>query len=93
MWMPTLSTRVSDGEFKAIIEFANTYGLTVSDLIKKILIDQACWLFMFPVEDKSTMDLYHIEPAENIVDDNELVQFVNKFRVMVGIRPLRDDEV
>ena len=91
--MPTLSTRVSDGEHKAILEFANSFGLTVSDLIKKILIDQACWLFMFPVDDKSIMSMYHIELGENVDSDEELVQFVNKFRVMVGIRPLRDGEV
>ena len=36
--MPTLSTRVSDGEFKAITEYANACGLCVSDLIKKIII-------------------------------------------------------
>lgn len=91
--MPTLSTRVSDGEHKTIIEFANSFGLTVSDLIKKILIDQACWLFMFPVEDKSIMSMYHIELCEHVDSDEEVVQFVNKFRVMVGIRPLREDEV
>ena len=91
--MPTLSTRVSDREHKAIIEFANSFGLTVSDLIKKILIDQACWLFMFPVDDKSIMSMYHIELSEHVDTDEELVQFVNKFRSLVGIRPLRDGEV
>ena len=91
--MPTLSTRVSDGEHKAIIELANSFGLTVSDLIKKILIDQACWLFLFPVGDKSIMSMYHIELGEHVDTDEELVQFVNKFRSMVGIRPLTEDEV
>ena len=36
--MPTLSTRVSDGELKAITEYANACGLSVSDVIKKIIV-------------------------------------------------------
>jgi hypothetical protein len=32
--MPTLSTRVSNGGLKAITEYANACGLSVSDLIK-----------------------------------------------------------
>ena len=90
--MPTLSTRVSDGEFNAITEYANSCGLSVSDLIKKILVYQICWLWVGCPEDKYHEQMYYTNPLENIDADEEVTKFVNKFRSSVGIRPLKVGE-
>lgn len=87
--MPTLSTRVSDGEFKAITEYANAAGLSVSDLMKKILIHKICWLWLGNSEDKYFAELYSADPEGELETDEESAEFVNKFRKMVGIRALK----
>ncbi|MEX0854891.1 MAG: DUF6290 family protein [Nitrosopumilaceae archaeon] len=86
--MPTLSTRVSDGEFRAITEYANASGLSVSDLIKKILIHKICWLWMECKEDKYFEEMYNVAPENAINDDEKMREFVNRFRKCVGIRAL-----
>lgn len=86
--MPTLSTRVSDGEFRAITEYANASGLSVSDLIKKILIHKICWLWMECKEDKYFDDMYRVDPESAVNEDKEMADFVNRFRKCVGIRSL-----
>lgn len=87
--MPTLSTRVSDGEFKAITEYANVTGLTVSDLIKKVLMHKICWLWVEHRDDEYFNQMYSVFPEGAINDDDEMATFVNKFRKCVGIRPLK----
>lgn len=87
--MPTLSTRVSDGEFKAITEFANACGLSISDLMKNVLISKICWLWLGHKEDKYFEDLYNAEEKNECNTDEEMAEFVNKFRKFVGIRPLK----
>ena len=87
--MPTLSTRVSDGEFKAITEYANAAGLTVSDLIKKVLMHKICWLWIEHEDDEYFNQMYYVFPEGAINDDAEMAIFVNKFRKCVGIRPLK----
>ena len=86
--MPTLSTRVSDGEFRAITEYANASGLSVSDLIKKVLIHKICWLWTGCKEDKYFDEMYNANPEYAIDDDEKTREFVNKFRKCVGIRSL-----
>lgn len=90
--MPTLSTRVSDGEFKAITEYANACGLAVSDLIKKVLIHKICMLWNYNGEDEYFAEMYSVEPENNLDTDEELAEFVNRFRKVLGIRPLKVGE-
>lgn len=90
--MPTLSTRVSDNEFKAITEYANACGLSVSDLIKKVLIDKVSYLWLFPVSDKYFEQMYCVQPENNLDTDDQMAEFVNRFRKFLGINPLRVGE-
>ncbi|TLY03616.1 MAG: hypothetical protein E6K87_04590 [Thaumarchaeota archaeon] len=87
-----MSTRISDGEFKAITEYANACGLCVSDLIKKVMIDKTCYLWLFPVEDKYFQQMYTVKPEDRLDTDEDLAEFVNKFRSYIGIRPLKVGE-
>ena len=87
--MPTLSTRVSDGELKAIIEYANASGLSVSDLMKKVLIHKICWLWIGNEEDRYFAEMYCADPERSLNTDEETSEFINKFRKMVGIRALK----
>ena len=87
--MPTLSTRVSDGELKAITEYANACGLSVSDLMKKVLIHKICWLWVGCPEDKYFEEMYSADPENNLATDEEVAAFVNKFRILTGIRSLK----
>ncbi|MEX0764218.1 MAG: hypothetical protein WEC35_07660 [Nitrosopumilaceae archaeon] len=89
--MPTLSTRVSDAEFRTITEFANACGLSVSDLIKKVLINKACYLWIFPA-DKYFEEMYTVEPENDLDTDEEMAEFVNRFRKYLAIRPLKVGE-
>lgn len=86
--MPTLFTRVSDGESKAITEYANACGLSVSDLIKNVLITKICMLWNYHPDDAYFINMYSVEPESKIGTNGELAEFVNKFRRFVGIRPL-----
>ena len=92
MWMPMLSTRVSDGELKAFTEYANVCGLSVSDLMKKVLVNKICYLWLFPVDDNYFQGMYSVEPENNIDTDDQMVEFVNRFRKFLGIRPLKVGE-
>lgn len=87
--MPTLSTRVSDGELKAITEYANASGLSVSDLMKKVLIHKICWLWLGNDEDRYFAEMYSADPEDNYNSDEETAEFVNIFRKYVGIRALK----
>ncbi|MGQ0795693.1 MAG: hypothetical protein ACT4N5_05875 [Nitrosopumilaceae archaeon] len=89
--MPTLSTRISDVELKAIIEYANACGLSVSDLIKKVMINKVCFLWIFPT-DKYFQEMYTVEPENEIDADEQMAEFVNRFRKFLGIRPLKVGE-
>ena len=90
--MPTLSTRVSDGEFKAITEYANACGMSVSDLIKKVLIHKICWLWVGCSEDEYFEKMYSADAEKDLETDEEVCEFVNKFRKYVGIRALKIGE-
>jgi hypothetical protein len=74
--MSTLSTRVLDGEFKAITEYANACGLSVSDLIKKTLINKVCYLWIFPVDDKYFQEMYSVEPESDLDTDGRVCKQV-----------------
>jgi hypothetical protein len=89
--LPTLSTRTSDAEFKAITEYANACGLSVSDLIKKTMIDKVCYLWLFPA-DKYFQELYHMAPENDLDTDEQMAEFVNRFRKYLGIRRLKVGE-
>ncbi|MGI0055883.1 MAG: DUF6290 family protein [Nitrosarchaeum sp.] len=90
--MPTLSTRVSDGELKAITEYANVCGLCVSDLIKKVMINKICYLWLLPTDDKYFQEMYSVEPENDLDTDGQMAEFVNRFRKYLGIRPLKVGE-
>lgn len=87
--MPTLSTRVSDGELRAITEYANASGLSVSDLMKKVLIHKICWLWLGNDEDRYFAEMYCADPEGNLNSDEDTAEFVNRFRKMVGVRALK----
>lgn len=87
--MPTLSTRVSDGELRAITEYANASGLSVSDLMKKVLIHKICWLWLGNDDDRYFAEMYRADPEENLNSDEDTAEFVNRFRKLVGIRALK----
>ena len=87
--MPTLSTRVSDGELKAITEYANASGLTVSDLMKKVLIHKICWLWIGNENDKFFEEMYSVFPENKLDTEEELAEFFTRFRGYVGINPLK----
>lgn len=87
--MPTLSTRISNGEHKAITEYANACGLSVSELIKKVLIHKICWLWEYNENEKYFEDMYSVEPEKELDTDEELCEFVNKFRKFIGISPMK----
>lgn len=84
-----LSTNISDGEFKAITEYAKSCDLSVSDLIKNVLITKICMLWNYHPDDADFIKMYSVEPVSNLTTNGDLIGFVNKFRRFVGIRPLK----
>ena len=90
--MPTLSTRVSDGEFKVVTEYANACGLSVSDLIKKVVINKACMLWNYHPDDVYFIEMYSAEPKNELDTYEQMAEFVNRFRKFLGIRPLKVGE-
>lgn len=63
--MSTLSTRVLDGEFKAITKYANASGLSVSELMKKY------WFIKFvggglEIADERLAEMYYADPERNL---------------------------
>lgn len=85
--MLALFTKVSDGEFNTITEYAKSCDISVSDLIKNVLITKICMLWNYHPDDVDFIEMYSVAP-ENKMSNGELVEFVNKFRRFIGIRPL-----
>ena len=67
-------------------------GLSVSDLIKKVLINKVCYLWIFPVDDKYFQEMNSVEPESDLDTDEQMAEFVNRFRKFLGIRPLKVGE-
>lgn len=64
-------------------------GLSVSDLMKKVLIHKICWLWLVNDEDRYFAEMYRADPEGNLNIDEETGEFINKFRKYVGIRALK----
>jgi hypothetical protein len=82
--MKTISSKINDAEHKAILEYANECGLTVSELVRKIVIHQICFL-----DGDSPTDAEYYEFRSEISGapdtDTAFQNHVNKYRKMLGI--------
>lgn len=89
--MPTISAKVSKKELDAIQEYANACGETVSNLIRKVLINEAT--FMKWSADSHEYDYEMIIPDD--LDGEEESQIIkakyDKIRRIVGLSEL--DEI
>ena len=83
--MKTVSSKVSDDEHKAILEYANECGFTISELIKRALMNRV--LFVGGGYD-SEAPQYEVTIPDNLDDEQAFLNFVNKFRKMFGLRLL-----
>ena len=57
-----------------------------------MLINKACYLWIFPVDDKYFQEMNSVEPESDLDTDEQMAEFVNRFRKFLGIRPLKVGE-
>ena len=63
--------------------------MSVSYLMKKVLIYKICWRLVGNSADRYFAEMYCADPEEKLNTDEETSEFVNRFRKMVGIRALK----
>ena len=86
--MPTISANVTKKELDAIREYANACGETTSNLIRKVLIQEAIFLNGFggPKEYEC-----HMSMPDNLSgkeEDERLKNSINKVRRILGIEEI-----
>ena len=79
-------------ESSKLLQNMHACGLSVSDLIKKVLINKVCYLWTFPVDDKYFQEMNSVERESDLDTDEQMAEFVNRFRKFLGIRPLKVGE-
>ena len=89
--MRTVSSKVSNREHAAIVKYANQAGESVSNLIRKALINDAVYTYGFGnVPDEYDYDRYPADmPEEN--RDSMLIEGINKVRSCLGWEEFDDD--
>ena len=89
--MRTVSSKVSNREHAAIVKYANQAGESVSNLIRKALINDAVYTYGFGnVPDEYDYDRYPADmPEEN--RDSMLIEGINKVRSSLGWEEFDDD--
>jgi hypothetical protein len=84
--MPTISAKVSQKEFETITEFANQCGETISNLVRKVMIAEATFLFGGFEDDPKEYE-YGMSVPDNISDkafDRITEANHNKIRRILG---------
>ena len=49
-------------------------------------------MWIFPVDDKYFQEMNSVEPESDLDTDEQMAEFVNRFRKFLGIRPLKVGE-
>ena len=82
--MPTISTRVSETEYSAILEYANACGVGVSEFIRRALMSQILFL---PGGDADVTPQYalNLQIEDDGQGDDLFERFTNKFRKQFGV--------
>ncbi|MGI0016355.1 MAG: hypothetical protein ACREBU_23285 [Nitrososphaera sp.] len=86
--MPTISSKISEAEHRAILEYANECGLNVSDLVKKIVCYEICFLGG-DLPDEAAKYAFHPTLLDESDDNSAFLNHVNNYREMLGISPLK----
>ena len=88
--MRTVSSKVSKREHAGILEYANQTGESVSNLIRKVLINEAVCTDSFDnVPDEYEYDRYPADiPEEN--SDGILIEGINAVRSYLGWKEFDD---
>lgn len=84
--MPTISAKVSKKELDAITEYANACGETMSNLIRKVMIQEATFMKGFG---DSKEYKYEISIPDNVSGDEEnkiVLGAYNRIRRILGLR-------
>ena len=82
--MRTISNKVSKREHAGILEFANQTGESVSNLIRKVLINEAVCTDSFDnVPEDYHVNRYTVDMEEKD-EDNVLIEKINEIRVSLG---------
>jgi len=89
--MPTISSKISKKELDAIQEYANACGDTVSNVIRKTVLNQA--VFSYCYGDAKEYDCWYDVP-ENLSGEEEnkfLLEKLNRVRRILGLK--EQDEI
>ncbi|NMJ87241.1 MAG: hypothetical protein EX285_05315 [Thaumarchaeota archaeon] len=89
--MRTVSSKVNEREYAVIREFANQTGESISNLIHKVLINEAICTYGFGnVPDEYDIDRYPVDTPEEMMDST-LIQGINAVRSCLGWKELDDN--
>lgn len=89
--MPTISSKVSKRELDAIQEYANQCGETISNLIRKTVIDQAIFNGFYHDSDEYRCNRLVPENISGEEEDKLVLGNINKIRRILGLR--EQDEI
>ncbi len=84
--MPTISAKVSKKELDAITEYANVCGETVSNLIRKVMINNATFMNFYSGSPEYD---YSISVPDNVSGEEEdkiVLGAYNKIRRILGLK-------
>jgi hypothetical protein len=85
--MPTISSKLSERELKAIAEYANACGETVSNLIRKVVIGEA--IFINWENDKEYEHGIQVPHNVSGEEETQIVQGTyNKIRKILGLEAI-----
>lgn len=89
--MPTISSKVSQRELEAIVEYANQCGETVSNLTRKILIANATMLDGgWPEEHTEYEHAWFIHDNISSEEEDKMIEnYVNKVRTILGWKEIK----
>ena len=89
--MPTISANVNKKELDAIREYANTCGETTSNVIRKVVIQEAIFLNGFGGPKEYECNISMPDNLSGKEEDERLKNSINKIRRILGIEEI--DEV
>lgn len=88
--MPTISSKISPKEYEVISHYANCCGETISNLIRKILIQEATFYGGFGGNKEYECRIF---VPENVTDEQEskiIKEGYNKSRRIIGFEEINE---
>ena len=86
--MPTISSKISKKEYDAISNYANACGETLSNLIRKVLINQATFMGGFGGPAEYECDIMIPEGVTDEEDDKITKDTWNRARRILGFEEI-----